>query len=155
MTTTAASARAERAWELLVAAGARRTWARRLVVDVLAASAEHVSVGVIHQRVVAARPQVNISTVHRTVSFLVEHGVAHVLQWPGEVLYGLNESPHVHAVCEQCGRHSELPAGRLAAVLAEARSRSGLDIGSTGIALFGRCPTCAAGPHRTARVPSG
>ncbi|GLZ01584.1 transcriptional repressor [Actinoplanes sp. NBRC 103695] len=135
--------RATRAWRILDAAGARHTMARGLVIDVLAETDGHLSVAAIHEKVAASRPEVNVSTVHRTVNFLVERGVAHVLPWPGEALFGLNESPHVHAICEGCGRHFELPASDLGKAVAEARRHSGLELGATGMALIGRCQDCA------------
>ncbi|MFY1692863.1 Fur family transcriptional regulator [Plantactinospora sp. WMMB782] len=123
----------------------RRTLARTMVVDVLANASGHLSVGAIHQQVSASRPEVNVSTVHRTVAALTELGVVHPLPWPGEALYGLNERPHVHAVCDRCGSHSEIQAAALASAVAEAQRCSDLDLGGTGLALFGRCPRCAAG----------
>jgi hypothetical protein len=87
-------------------------------------------------------PQVNLSTVHRTVATLVEYGAVHPLAWPGEARYGLSTQPHVHAVCEVCGSMSEIPAARLAPAVAEAGRASGLDLPEDGLALFGRCSSC-------------
>ncbi|GAA2584498.1 transcriptional repressor [Dactylosporangium fulvum] len=145
MTTTAD--RATHAWQRLTAAGARRTLARGMVIDLLAATPGHLSIGEIHRTIAASRPEVNVSTVHRTIAFLVELGVVHALQWPGEALYGLNEHPHIHAVCEDCGSHTEIRADTLAAAVAEARRGSDLDLGPDGLALFGRCADCAARHH--------
>jgi len=82
-----------------------------------------------------------VSTVHRTVALLLEQRVAHVLPWPGEAQFGLNDSPHVHAICEECGAHVELPADDLGSAVAAQRS-SDLDLGPAGLALFGRCAGC-------------
>jgi Fe2+ or Zn2+ uptake regulation protein len=134
--------RAGDAWNLMVGAGARRTLARSAVIDVLAESPVHLAIAEIHQRVVERFPQINLSTVHRTVATLVEYGAVHPLAWPGEARYGLSTQPHVHAVCEVCGSMSEIPAARLAPAVAEAGRASGLDLPADGLALFGRCPSC-------------
>ena len=147
MNKAAGGQRAELAWQRLARTGTRRTLARTLVIEVLADADGHLSVAAIHERVAVGRPEVNLSTVYRTVAFLVEMGVAHLLPWPGEALYGLNDSPHVHAICEDCGEHAELPAGDLGQAVAEARRRSDLELGPAGMALVGRCRACSALPE--------
>ncbi|MEV0131763.1 transcriptional repressor [Dactylosporangium sp. NPDC050688] len=140
--------RASRAWHRMITAGARRTLARVMVIDVLAGTAGHLSIGTIHHAIAAIRPEVNLSTVHRTIAFLVGLGVAHVLQRPGEALYGLNERPHIHAVCETCGTHTEIPTDALAPAMTAAQKavqhEVDFEVGTAGLALFGRCRKCAA-----------
>lgn len=139
---TDAAARADSAWELLSAVGARRTVARVQVIRVLAAVDGHVSVTAIHDRIAADQPEINVSTVHRTIGYLLEHGVVHVLSWPGERLYGLADQPHHHAVCASCGALDELPAAPLAAAAAAAGTGSTLDIDGATVTLSGLCRTC-------------
>jgi Fe2+ or Zn2+ uptake regulation protein len=79
-----AQARVEQAWQTLGGLRARRTSARALVISALAAADAHLTVTGIHERIAGDHPEVNISTVHRTVAFLVDKGVAHVLPYPGE-----------------------------------------------------------------------
>ncbi|WP_051798471.1 Fur family transcriptional regulator [Catenuloplanes japonicus] len=136
------SDRAGHAWQRLTEIGARRTQARALVIEVLAAAPGHLSAADIHRRIASVRPEVNLTTVYRTTSFLVGQGIAHLLEWPGEAMYGLNDHPHVHAVCDRCGAHSEIPAARLDGVLAEARRCGDLGLQPAGMALFGRCHDC-------------
>ncbi len=139
---TPAGERARRAWQQLTAAGARRTLARGMVIDALAGTAAHLSITEIHQKVAERRPEISISTVHRTVAFLAEHAVVHPLAWPGEARYGLCADPHVHAICEHCGKISEIPAPSLAGAVAAAGDATRYDIGAAGLTLFGRCPAC-------------
>ncbi|WP_203923536.1 Fur family transcriptional regulator [Rugosimonospora africana] len=134
--------RVRRAWQQLATAGARRTLARGMVIDALAGTSAHLSITAIHQKVAEQRPEINISTVHRTVAFLAEHAVVHQLAWPGEARYGLCADPHVHAICEECGTISEIPAPSLAHAVAAAGDATRYDIGQAGLTLFGRCPAC-------------
>ncbi|HEY2674843.1 MAG TPA: Fur family transcriptional regulator, partial [Rugosimonospora sp.] len=136
----------QRAWQQLAAAGARRTLARGMVIDALAGSPSHLSITAIHQKVAEVRPEINISTVHRTVAFLAEHAVVHLLAWPGEARYGLCADPHVHAICEACGTISEIPAPSLAEAVTAAGDATRYDIGAAGLTLFGRCPACRPTP---------
>lgn len=142
MVTTDATHRAEQAWQVLQAAGARRTVARQLVIEVLAAADRHLSVAEIHRDVARTRPEINLSTVHRTVAFLVEQHVAHVLAWPGEARYGLNERPHIHAVCSGCGQDYEIEAADLSGAVRQARKASPIELDDTSLTLVGRCGTC-------------
>jgi Fur family transcriptional regulator, ferric uptake regulator len=137
-----AKARVQQAWLGLAAVGARRTLARALVVEVLARAAGHLSVTAIHEQIAGDHPEVNISTVHRTVAFLVDNGVAHVLPRPGEALYGLADEPHHHAVCDVCGAVSEIPAPAMSKAVAAAEDSSDFQIRDAGLAVFGRCPAC-------------
>ncbi|MET7426972.1 transcriptional repressor [Dactylosporangium sp. NPDC005555] len=144
MDAAAPTDRATRAWHRMVAAGARRTMARVMVIDVLTGASGHLSIGAIHHAIAAIRPEVNLSTVHRTIAFLVGLGVAHVLQRPGEALYGLNERPHIHAVCETCGMHAEIPADTVAPAVTAAQGAVDFEVSTAGMALFGRCQACVA-----------
>ncbi|WP_173160453.1 Fur family transcriptional regulator [Phytohabitans suffuscus] len=133
---------------MLDAIGSRHTIARTMVVDILAAVDGHLPITEIHERVAATRPEINLSTVHRTIAFLVEHGVAHPLPLPGEGRYGLNDAPHHHAVCDTCGAVSEIAAQTLAAAVTAAERSSDFTLGDSGLALFGRCPACRGRTRR-------
>lgn len=141
------STRVAEAWRLLAGTGARRTVARALVIDALAQVDGHLSVGAIHERVAARNPEVNVSTVHRTVAFLVEHGVAHVLFRSGEGLYGLVDEPHHHAVCERCGALDELPAESLADVAVATEQLGRLRITGGTLTVTGLCAACRKLPN--------
>lgn len=146
MATSRATHRAEQAWNVLRAAGARRTVARRMIVDVLAAVDGHLSIADIHRDITATRPEINLSTVHRTVAYLVGQQVAHVLAWPGEARYGLNERPHVHAVCAGCEQVYEIDAETLSDAVRQARKASPITLHDTSWTLVGRCAVCRPDP---------
>jgi Fur family transcriptional regulator, ferric uptake regulator len=140
-----AAHRTDQAWQVLHAAGARRTIARHLVIQALAASDNHLSITDIHHTIATRRPEINISTVHRTIAYLVEHNIAHVLAWPGEARYGLNERPHIHAVCTGCGQIYEIAATELTGAIQQARKASPIHLDDTSLTLTGRCATCPPG----------
>jgi len=57
-------------------------------------------------------------------------------------------SHHHHLVCVSCGAISEVDDCGIEAVTAEAARRSGFEIQSHRLELFGRCPRCQNGEPR-------
>ncbi|HUO37906.1 MAG TPA: Fur family transcriptional regulator [Mycobacterium sp.] len=106
--TTDSSAAADAVRQVLRSDGGRVTTARVLVLQILADAGEHLSAQQIHQRVSAAAPSLNVSTVYRTLTRLEELELIHALPTPGETLYGIADQPHHHAICTECGKVTEL-----------------------------------------------
>lgn len=104
----------------------------------------HLTVAQIRDEVSAAGHEVDLTTVYRTVSTLVDATVLHALVVDERVAsYGLTDTPHHHAVCTGCGAIDEVPAADLSAALAAARSGSRFALPDTaGLTLHGLCPTC-------------
>jgi Fur family ferric uptake transcriptional regulator len=124
--------------------GYRLTPQRTMVWDVLRSQDSHLSAEQICAQVQQTFPNVNLSTVYRTLELLVGLGlVRETYLGPGTRLFEVEEEvPHHHLVCESCGAvvhiHDEDLAG-LGAALEDAR---GFLLREA--TLFGRCPTCAA-----------
>jgi Fur family ferric uptake transcriptional regulator len=130
-----------------------RCTAPRLAVVALFVDVEspegHLTAAQIHARLVDQRRGVDLATVYRTVSTLVELGVLHALAVEENVTtYGLAAEPHHHAICSRCAAIIEVPAGRLSTALAQASLGSDFLLSETaGLTLHGLCPDC--GPTRT------
>src|SRR5215467_14434927 len=90
--------------------GLRMTPQRQLILDAVAAMRGHVSVDQVYQQVVSVFPDVNISTVYRTLEVLEELGVVrHIHFHDGVAQYErTDEAAHQHLVCTRCGADSEL-----------------------------------------------
>ncbi|MGW5731028.1 Fur family transcriptional regulator [Nocardia beijingensis] len=131
---------------LLRAHGLRCTTPRLAVLAVLASSRElgHLTVAQIQQRLTSAGQEVDLTTVYRTVSTLVEANVLHALVVDERVTsYGLTDIPHHHAVCTRCGAIEEVPSAHLSVALAEARTGSRFALPDTaGLTMHGLCPAC-------------
>lgn len=134
--------RAGQAMERLHATGRRRTTARRLVLQALAEADGHLSAADVHIRLADSSP-LSLSTVHRTLATLADHGLVHALGQPGEARYGLADRPHHHGVCDGCGRTVEIPATALADLLPRLEEATGFVL-TPGLTLTGHCPDCAA-----------
>src|SRR6266704_2691961 len=90
--------------------GLRMTPQRQLVLDAVAAMHGHVSVDQVYQHVVRVFPDVNISTVYRTLEVLEELGVVrHTHFHDGVAQYQrTDEAAHQHMVCTVCQAAIEL-----------------------------------------------
>ena len=147
--------------EALRTEGRRITTARRVVIDLLAGSDEHLSAETIAARVHDAQPEIHLSTVYRTLESLQDMGlVDHVHQPHGPSFFHLrsegplgprhlrSEGPlgprhlaagHSHLVCEECGRIVDIPQAEFDALVAQLRARYGFAVHVGHVALTGRC----------------
>ncbi|MBV9090167.1 MAG: transcriptional repressor [Mycobacteriaceae bacterium] len=124
--------------------GLRCTGPRLAVLEELDAGAGHLSVGQIHARLRQRGHAVDLATVYRTVSTMVELGVVHALAVDERsTTYGLVDEPHHHAVCTGCGSIMEIPAQQLSAALTQASEGSQFSLSEqAGLTLHGVCPNC-------------
>jgi Fur family ferric uptake transcriptional regulator len=89
---------------------------------------------------------VDLTTVYRTLTTLVDVGVLHALSI-GEpaATYGLADHPHHHAVCGRCGSVKAIPAEHLSSALTLASEGSRFALSPAGgMTLHGLCPNCQA-----------
>jgi Fur family ferric uptake transcriptional regulator len=86
--------------------GYRLTPQRQLILSAIEGSDEHVSAEEIYARVTAQYPDVNISTVYRTLELLKKLGLVYEINLgEGRIRYHAEGSGHHHhLVCQECGR---------------------------------------------------
>jgi Fur family transcriptional regulator, ferric uptake regulator len=124
--------------------GYRLTPQRTLVWDVLRGQDGHMSAEEVCAHVQKQFPNVNISTVYRTLELLVELSLVRETHLgPARRFFEVEEEvPHHHLVCEACGRvthvHDE-DLGDLHQSLA-----AGQGFTAKQLTIFGRCAACAA-----------
>jgi Fur family transcriptional regulator, ferric uptake regulator len=127
------------ALEALRVEGRRVTTARRLVIELLACTSEHLTAQEIADRIRTAHPEVHLSTVYRTLESLGGWGlVTHVHQPHGPSFFHLVGAHH-HLVCEDCGRVRDVPSHELDALIAHLRDRYDFDLHIGHAAIVGRC----------------
>src|SRR5712664_1438892 len=90
--------------------GFRMTPQRQLILHAVASMHGHIAVEQVYQQVVSQFPDVNISTVYRTLEVLEELGfVRHTHFHDGVAQFErTDEAPHHHMVCSRCGSDFEL-----------------------------------------------
>src|SRR5919202_6673709 len=125
--------------------GLRMTPQRQLLLDAVASMHGHFSAEQVYQHVVRVFPDVNISTVYRTLEVLEELGwVRHTHFHDGVAQYQrTDEAPHHHMVCTRCGSDVELDLGLLEPLAQELKRRYGFEADLAHSAIVGVCRACA------------
>jgi len=131
--------------ERLRGTGERVTTARRLVLAaLLAAGHDHITAEQLAGQIQRTNPEVNVSTVYRTLDLLEAAGlVIRAGLGTGSVTtYHLVDDPHHHAVCDTCGLVIDLPAGSFDAVVRRLDREHGFAARPSHLTLGGRCAAC-------------
>ncbi len=125
--------------------GYRLTPQRAMVLAAIERSNSHISAEEIYAQVVAKYPQVNISTVYRTLELLKRLLlVTETDLGGGEVRYHIAEKGHHHhLVCRQCGAVTDLEESALAQLKDTLVTEYGFVADLRHLAIFGRCAKCA------------
>src|SRR5260370_41986441 len=108
--------------------GLRMTPQRRLILDAVASMRGHVSVEQVYQQVVSVFPDVNISTVYRTLEGLEDLGVVrHTHFHDGVAQYERTDAAmHHHMLCTRCGADAEVDLDILQPLPAELQPTYGV-----------------------------
>lgn len=126
--------------------GHRLTPQRQLILEAIEAAEGHVSAESVHSKVAAQFPQVNISTVYRTLELLQNLGlVTHTHFDDGIAVYHLAEDAnHQHMVCRGCHSEREIQIAELEPFDRHLRERYGFQADLTHFAIVGLCASCAS-----------
>ena len=127
--------------------GERVTPARLAVVEVLAATEEHLSAEEIGERAEQLRPGIHRATVYRALDALGEFGlVTHVHLGRAGTTYHLagDLAPrHLHLRCSECGTVYDAPGDILDAARRKVLRDLGFQLAPEQVALIGVCRNCA------------
>ncbi|HEX8969180.1 MAG TPA: Fur family transcriptional regulator [Chloroflexota bacterium] len=126
--------------------GLRMTPQRQLILDAVASMRGHLSAEQVYQHVVRVFPDVNISTVYRTLEVLEELGVVrHTHFHSGVAQYERTDTvPHQHIVCSRCGADTEVEVEVLQPLAEELTRRYGFEADLVHSAIVGICRGCQA-----------
>jgi Fur family ferric uptake transcriptional regulator len=124
--------------------GYRLTPQRLMILSAIEESDSHISAEEIHARIVARYPNVNISTVYRTLELLKRLGlVTETDLGEGRVRYHPAEKGHHHhLVCQQCGAIIDLDESLLAPLKSALLREYKFSADLTHLAILGRCVNC-------------
>lgn len=129
--------------ERLRAGGYRSTRARRLVLAALDRLG-HGTVEELSAAVAADDPEINLSTIYRTLEALGEVGlVTHAHLTQGSPTYhSALAAAHIHLVCRGCGQITEAPAEVAGTLVETLRGDFGFSADVAHLAVHGRCAQC-------------
>jgi Fur family ferric uptake transcriptional regulator len=129
------------------AATTRTTGPRRVIAGLVARRRGHFTANDLLADAAARHVQVGRATVFRTLDLLATRGQLERIDLPsGEHAYVAcaPQEHHHHVVCRTCGKSAEVADAGLQGVVGEIARRSGYQIESHRLELFGLCSDCAA-----------
>jgi Fur family ferric uptake transcriptional regulator len=124
--------------------GYRLTPQRLMILSAIEESDSHISAEEIHARIVSRYPNVNISTVYRTLELLKRLGlVTETDMGEGRVRYHPAEKGHHHhLVCQECGAIIDLDESLLTPLKSALLREYGFSADLKHLAILGRCVNC-------------
>jgi Fur family ferric uptake transcriptional regulator len=127
--------------------GYRLTPQRLMIVSAVENSDVHISAEEIYAQVAAKYPQVNISTVYRTLELLKQLGLVFETDFgEGRVRYHPAEKGHHHhLVCTECGAVIDLDESLLSSLKGMLLREYKFSADLKHLAIFGRCHKCQKG----------
>lgn len=126
------------------AAGRRLTSQRRLILEVLRESDEHLDAEALYDWVKRCDPEISLATVYRTLAVLKEMGLVeeHRLGEEHGHYEAVRDEPHYHFTCLGCGKVIEFDTPLAAQIRQELGEQEGVCITSTHLHLSGYCAQC-------------
>ncbi len=124
--------------------GHRLTLQRGIILDTIESISGHISVDDIYRQVHARFPEVNVSTIYRTMELLEqEELVTHIHFHDGVAKWHrAEEARHQHLVCERCGSETELDLEIVAPLAKDIEECYGFRANLTHFAIIGVCREC-------------
>jgi Fur family transcriptional regulator, ferric uptake regulator len=128
----------------LSAQGYRMTPQRVMILTAIESSREHISAEEIYAQVAAKYPQVNISTVYRTLELLKKLGMVFEINLgEGRIRYHAEGSGHHHhLVCQSCGEVIDIDEATLSSLRDILHRDYKFHAELRHVAIFGQCEKC-------------
>ncbi len=134
--------------QALRASGGRMTAQRRLIFETLIACDDHPTAEEIFVRARRMKPELNLSTVYRTLRWLEQVGLVNGRLFEGgprqERFDPVGERPadHHHFRCRECNAIIEFPAPLLEAIKEQFARQHRAQVESATLTLYGLCAAC-------------
>ncbi|MBI2305642.1 MAG: transcriptional repressor [Chloroflexi bacterium] len=134
----------EEAMTILHQKGNRITPQRVMIIEAVLKGDGHLTAEGIYRRVSARYPQVDISTIYRTLILLKEASLVTETDLGGGRMeyHWRKKSHHHHLVCEGCGQVLNLGEEEVQLLHDRLLEKYDFEASLTHLAIFGRCAKC-------------
>lgn len=127
--------------------GYRVTLQREIILEALEdlrARNEHITAEAVYGKIREQYPQVNISTVYRTLELAEEAGLVTHTHFDDNVAkwHVAEKATHQHLVCRRCGAEQELDLDIVEPLVRELEARYGFHADLPHFAIVGLCRNC-------------
>lgn len=121
----------------------RNTKQRDKILEILQGTTSHPTANWIYDRVKKDFPNISMGTIYRNLGVLEEMGRIRKLSFGSTFdRYDANTKPHIHFICNQCNRvsdiHDEIPSAKLE----DAISSIDMHITTYDLTCYGICKDC-------------
>ena len=132
------------------ARGLALTPRRSKLLEILASSERHPSVGEIHQEVTRSFPGTSLATVYNTIELLKEAGQVLEIEFSGAAnrYDGRRPQSHPHLICLECERIEDGDLAEPDLPLDAVAAATGYKLVSRRTDYYGVCPACQTGGTR-------
>jgi Fe2+ or Zn2+ uptake regulation protein len=124
--------------------GHRLTSQRRLILEVLESSDQHLDAEAIYDQARGLNPNVSLATVYRALAVLKKIGLIeeHRLGEEHGHYESVRDEPHYHFTCLSCGKITEFDTPLVAQIKQELSEQTKVRVTSAHLHLSGYCPQC-------------
>lgn len=123
----------------------RLTSARQAILDQLEHEKTHLTAIQIHDKLQVRLPSLNLSTVYRSLDYLVENRLVSVSDMGlGSPVYELvSDENHHHLVCLSCQSILHLEPELVSPFFEKVQQLKGFNVRTNHLVLFGYCQACS------------
>ncbi len=124
--------------------GKRITFPRRVLLDLIQESKEHLDADELYRRAKEIEPNLSLSTVYRNLQLFKKLNLIEERHFDKEHHHyeAKKSSEHLHAICLGCGKVVELQCPLTEEIKKEVSKRKGFEITGSEIRLEGYCSRC-------------
>ena len=120
---------------------------RRLLLDLLRMSTEHLDAKQLYGKAVERDPNISLATVYRNLKLFKELGIIEERRLDRlNVYYEIKgDEEHYHMICSACGKVIEFSNPHVKKMIKEVRANTNFDVTRAVLYLEGHCSKCQEG----------
>ena len=122
----------------------RLTSARKAILEHLEDTSNHSTAIDIHEALQTRLPSLNLTTVYRSLEYLVKHNLISVADIGiGSPVYEkISGTPHHHLICHNCNKIQRIDHSIVAPFFEELDRKLGFKVRTNHLVLYGTCKGC-------------